>query len=112
MTWLLIIVAPIAFALLLATVRTVSRGNWILVIAIAAAAEVIFLDLPINWEAKHLFALWVAGVFLPWGAAASFLAFASPQLSPLRRSLVFSSSYFAALVLGLIAGDSLGVIPQ
>lgn len=113
MLWLPLAAVPFLVGVAFGAVRSVPRPAWLLLIAILTCVEIAVVGKPSdNWESKHIAALWLLGALLPWGAVALFVA-----LSPLSRNRILAAAgvpllYFLTLTIGLLVGDSLGLIPQ
>jgi hypothetical protein len=113
MLWASFVISPLILGIGLATARPVSRMAWLLLIAGIACVELVFLGKPSgSWKMSQVASLWFFAIVLPWGVVAAFGAFTPYYQHKLVGTLGVPLAYFAVLAIGLLVGDSLGVIPQ
>jgi len=113
MIWAAFIIFPILFGIGLVAMRRVPRMAWLTLIVLIAIVEMALLGKPSDsWEVSHTASLWFLAVVLPWSAIASFVVFTPYYQHKFIAGIGAPLAYFALLAISLLAGDTLGVIPQ
>jgi hypothetical protein len=113
MLWLVFLVVPILVGASIVSFHSVPRWGWLLLIGIIAVTEIALMGKPSpSWQGKHVIALWVLGVLLPWGGVAAFIARTSRSKRRILAAVSLPMIYFFLIAIGFVLGDSFGLIPQ
>jgi len=113
MLWLIIIVLAVVAAVPVAAAASMPRWGWIVITAFAAGAECVLLGKASpSWEPKHVIASWFFTIFLPWAAVAMYLWFSRYPARPVLTAFSVLVVYVLVIVVGLVAGDMSGLVPQ
>jgi hypothetical protein len=113
MLWLILVLLAVAATVPIAAAKGMPRWGWLAITVIAAGAECMLLGKPSpSWETRHVVASWVLTIILPWAAVAMFLWFSRYPSRPIFTMLGLLIVYALVTVIGLVAGDISGLVPQ
>ena len=104
---------PIFLGLTIAVLPAITRKAYLFSVVIIVTIQIFALRNPNPiWESSQVVAVWLLVVLVPWGGIACLLAVMPYASKRLLIAIGVPVLYFLLLGLGVVLGDSLGLIPQ
>lgn len=112
MSWVFYLLALVAVALAQTLIGSHRRLVFLLIALIVVVEATHVVVILSEGRPSVLASVLVLGVFLPWTAATAVFAWRPTSWRDGVTSLASVGAYFLTLVVGLVIGDSSGLIPQ